>query len=169
MREILFHGKRIDNGEWVEGYFFRRIVHIDTFHQNTVVSAIEVFDGENPLSIAYYTVDPKTVGQFAGLTDKNGVKIFEGDVVRQTFEKSAPLYHSSWGVDEYEDLYGEDVGAVVIIPSKGVCIKNPVIHREVDGEVVHHGEKSKMYKPVCSGRCEVIGNIHDNPELLEGA
>ena len=114
-----------------------------------------------------YEVLPETVGQFTGLTDKNGVKIFEGDIVRQTFEKTVATAAEFWDSDEYADLYGEDVGAVVMIPSHGVCIKNPIIHREVDGEVTQHGERAKMYKNVCSGRCEVIGNIHDNPELLE--
>ena len=149
MREILFRGKDNISGEWITGFLVdeRRI-------GNWLLCT---------------PVHPDTVGQFTGLTDKNGKKIFEGDVVRQTFEKSVPLFASSWGSDGYEDICGDDVGAVVIIPSKGVCIKNPIIHREVDGEITQHGEKAKMYKPVCSSRCEVIGNIHDNPELLEGA
>ena len=146
MREILFRGKQVGNGEWAES----------KCPTATMSCGVE-----------RYAFIPETVGQFTGLTDKNGKKIFEGDVVRQTFEKSVPLFASSWGSDEYEDICGDDVGAVVIIPSKGVCIKNPIIHREVDGEVTKHGEKAKMYKPVCCSRCEVIGNIHDNPELLE--
>lgn len=84
MREILFRGKRIDNGEWVEGWYYKRIVHLNTFHQNVVVDAIKVYDGENPLSIAYYNVDPETVGEYTGL-NANGKKIFEGDIVQAHF------------------------------------------------------------------------------------
>lgn len=152
MREILFRGKRLDNGEWVEGDFYHRIVHIDTFHQNTVVSAIEVFDGKNPLSIAYYTVDPETVGQFTGLTDKNGTKIFEGDMIKpfdDEIDKMVVEFH-----------YGQFL----------LCLYGD------RGYMAEYGwEESGNYgcfeaEPLSSyGKdIEVIGNIHDNPELLEG-
>lgn len=69
MREILFKGKRIDNGEWVEGFYFEEIGS---------------FIIEKPSCVSTHTflVDPATVGQYTGLTDKNGVKIFEGDIAR---------------------------------------------------------------------------------------
>lgn len=161
MREILFRGKRMDNGEWVEGSLHIERGETDKNGNSSLDYRILGMRGECDY------VDPATVGQFTGLPDKNGKRIFEGDVVRQTFEKTNVIVSSDWGGDEYGEVYGEDTGVVVIIPSKGACIKNPVIHREVNGEITQHNERAKMYKNICSGRCEVIGTIHDNPELLE--
>lgn len=155
MKKNVYRGKRKDNGKWVYGSLFAGF-------QKTYICpvAIAMYDFDGALCLGgFIEVFPETVGQYAGLPDKNGKWIFEGDIVKQTFEKAIrePF--------EY-DLYGEDVGPVVILPSKGVCIKNPISLRTTDGEVDISGKKLKMYKEVCSGRCEIIGNIYDNPELL---
>ena len=68
-REILFRGKRIDNGEWVKGFFYGINAVNDHIGYIGFVTA------------AKYNVIPETIGQFTGLTDKNGVKVFEGDII----------------------------------------------------------------------------------------
>ena len=69
MREILFRGKRIDNGYWVEGFYWT-MIYQPHFIRNT-----ECGDSTD------HEINPETVGQFTGLTDKNGVNIFEHDIV----------------------------------------------------------------------------------------
>ena len=67
MREILFKGKRVDNGEWVYGFLVKMWGQYHIVDQNNENSA--------------YMIEPESVGQYTGLTDKNGKKIFEGDIV----------------------------------------------------------------------------------------
>ena len=130
-REILFRGKRTDNGEWVYG---------DLLCNWTVPQILSEEDGNE------YLVIPATVGQFTGLTDKNGVKIWEGDII-----------------GDWTDVDGEQV--------QSTC---PVFFEETLGEWmidVNHGQEMAMAYSLASELndfdYEVIGNIHDNPELIK--
>ena len=124
-REILFRGKRIENGEWVYG-------SLVLWYDGSISIETGVYDA--PM----YAVDPATIGQFTGLTDKNGKRIFEGDLI-------------------------------TIPGSKRQGLPAPVTWSNFDArfEICRRG-----FNPICldgdEGIYEVIGNIHDNYEFLEG-
>ena len=126
-REILFRGKRIDNGEWVEGYYHFALGKEARIYELGYVNFCP-----------YELVHPETVGQFTGLTDKNGVKIFEGDVVRHTRYDGMETISSNHEV--YFDIELLEFG-----------IK----------------QSTGLFNCQFSVEFEVIGKIYDNPELLE--
>ena len=129
MREILFRGKRIDNGEWIEGYFVNLWLMHYQKHQPIITD-------NNAVS---YDVDLSTVGQYTGLTDKNGKRIFEGDIVKtDKFSEPNKQY-----IIKYDLQFGAFIGQD----------RYNLYFVTFDGD---------------SGEFEVIGNIHDNPEFLKG-
>lgn len=130
MREILFRGKSSYTGVWVEGYF-----------------SMEV--GRIPYLQWLEAVILDTVGEYTGLTDKNGKKIFEGDILRYS-EQSEHF------------RYLNNVCFAVFYDNLNACF---AVERYVNG---NYECKKRLAAFNPSEHLEVIGNIHDNPELLEG-
>ena len=131
MREILFRGKN-ESGKWVEGYYVRAVWYLDE----------QVTDCIFPIGTTLYphcehsgfeSIVPETVGQYTGLTDKNGTKIFEGDILK------ANNGHIGW-----------------VIFRNGEFVKRCCCHPN-SFNTIFYGDNET-----------VVGNIYDNPELLEG-
>lgn len=144
MREILFRGKRSDNGEWVEG-------GICDYNCGVSIFVVNHYDGglyEPPYTdLDEIEVIPETVGQYTGLTDKNGTRIFEGDIVRAPYID--PIFQAPWDTDK--------------APAEIALVKFNNGQYYID--YIEGQYKFTVYS--CKEYIEVIGNIHDNPELLE--
>lgn len=149
MREILFRGKRVDNGECVYGYYYESKIS-GCFILSPKIK-VRKKDGvviKDSFEVA--EVFPETVGQYTGLTDKNGKKIFEGDII-----KAITL----------------DTGMECLAV---VCFGNFIDENNGDEYIGFYIEfdgikttAAQLAMKECKNRIEVIGNIYDNPELLK--
>lgn len=127
MREILFRGKRKVNAAWVYGFYVEHPIGNDSLYTQIVDKNGWTHD-----------VSQETVGQFTGLLDKNGKKIFEGDILVNQL-------NSLVDSDPFEVVWSDDCG----------------------GFAWKQGDEGDILYPAITRNCEVIGNVHDNPELLE--
>lgn len=126
MRDILFRGKQVDNGEWVEGLPYEVDSIVDCIRVKEII--------EDTIVYTTYKVVPETVGQCIQQTDKNGNKVFEGDIVKRGLE----IYIVRWNQEQFKyDFYTANG---VIQSGLNIFAKDYI---------------------------EVIGNVHDTPELLE--
>lgn len=139
MREYKFRGKRIDNGEWVYGgYFEQKNINVDSkvyFKHYILVNTAKAFDFNWMIE-----VDPKTVGQYTGLKDRNGKgrEIYEGDVYKQ----DKRYYVVEW----YETKCAYYVRSLT---------SGAVLPGHLTGEVAVYDDY------------EYVGSIHEHPHLLE--
>ncbi|EHS1874591.1 hypothetical protein MO224_001263 [Listeria monocytogenes] len=137
MREIEFRGKRIDNGEWVYGNLMQ-------FEDSATFIFADERKGASTLTYAHFiinnmhAIDEKTLGQYTGLKDKNGKKIFEGDIVNCKF---------------FDRMVGDITGVINFID----CVW-----------AVSDFKNKRLYQLIDVDNIEIIGNIHENPELMEG-
>lgn len=149
-RKIVFRGKRVDTGEWVYGFY--------TLYGQSRGLHPAIITGTEEGCVIPVFIDPETRGEYTGLTDKNGIRIFEGDIVKHHFgeeygvvkfgEYSQPSdneftrhigFYVDWVTGENKDVLKKDLGYWVNIDS-WVNIDNYDV---------------------------LVGNIHDNPELLK--
>ena len=151
MREILFRGKREYTNEWIYG---------DLLTSTDIVNCTEI--AENTGMGDRYDVIPETVGQYTGLTDMNYTKIFEGDIlqrnnnpkdiVKTVFGKFSVIdAETETAVDEVTGWHCEVIPTDAISEVLPFCLPMPL---------------TDYYINRCNA--EVIGNVHDNPELLGG-
>ena len=131
MREILFRGKRKDNSEWVEGYY------ADVAKNNMILTGR--IDITETIGAEMFRIIPETVGQYTGLTDKNGKKIFEGDIVNCVYDGDLRTYIVVWDKEELD--------------FKAISSEESYRH-------------SVQYL-CCCDEVEIISNTFDNPELMD--
>ena len=131
MREILFKAKRKDNGEWVEG--------LPGYDINGKITEIEVY--KKVFDCRIYEIDPNTLCQFTGLTDKNGRKIWENDIIKT----------SQYGVDNGDgrNFAGFDIFSISFSECS-FCLMN----------------KWRRFNLRPNRDMEAIGNIFDNSDLF---
>ena len=142
MREILFRGKRLQGGDWVEGYFFKSDIN-KRVRESGKATLIFTPDCDTFIMVQEchnsFMVVSDTVGQYTGLTDKNGKRIFEGDIAKVLQGKDKDIAY-----------VGFENGAFMLYPKTGNIYERTIWEYWYNDWDV-----------------EVIGNITDNPELLE--
>lgn len=137
MREIEFRGKDIETGKWAFG----------DLHTLCDRPHIHTDESKFPYAGKRSFVIPETIGQFTGLLDKNGKKIFEGDIVRHPYVD--PIFR-----DLVESKDDEGVTSEVVFHGGAFVVKY-----DIDEFIYLYGFTRR-------GCIEVVGNIHDNPELI---
>lgn len=131
MREILFRAKREDNGEWVYGYY----VHLPDAAGSVHIMHVRAQNPDENNNVHY--VIPETVGEFTGMTNEDGTRIFEGDIVENI----------ETGMRALVQYFPEHAAFMLWCRSETV------------NQIEYAGEISFF-------EIQVIGNIHDNPELI---
>ena len=151
MREILFKANRIDNGEWVEGYYAER--NGKTFIGIDISIYGDIFEVFCTPVIMWFEVDPKTLCQFTGLCDKNGKKIWESDIISYQRDNDDCPFPNKDTKKRFGKVFYQGFRSTFAIGM---------------GKNGSRSINDDLWKYVQNGnRVEVIGNQFDNPELLQ--
>ncbi len=162
MREILFRGKCKETGKWYEGnyinlhkttYCLKEDYEADKENDMHHIVFEQMTDWGLPNRHLRVDIIPETVGQFTGLTDKNGKKIFEGDIVKNDW-----CFLRGYSVIKFGQYKPLDMSNDYQQGHLGFYLEH-----------IHKVDKNTARKDIMyfANKCEVIGNIHDNPELLK--
>lgn len=149
MREYLFRGKRTDNGEWVTGRLLADDVIVPSGQPFSMVEGI--FSEYSVAHLAMHEVDQNTVGQYTGIVDRNGNKVFEGDILH--------IYKNMSGMGDY--YYPPLEYPVPVVVRWDLCAWCWETFTEENKYYIHFPDAW------CHYECEVIGNEFDNPELMK--
>ena len=148
-REIKFRGKRIDGADWVYGFYYEKALPLQCIKtpndKEEEPKGFIIYPGfadwNMPRPMYEVEVVPKTVGQFTGLKDKNGKEVYEGDIVKEQRRRFKDKY--------FAVKWNNDIGSYIFEPLDKSLTSYPCFNiGTVKG-------------------LEVIGNIYENPELLE--
>ncbi|WP_413509663.1 YopX family protein [Carnobacterium maltaromaticum] len=139
MREIKFRGKRISDGKWIEGVPVPNSLGKRSYILGLIMSD-KISYSMNQLHEFCHEVIPESVGQYTGLKDKNDVEIYEGDILKNEEGKIG-----------YVSFLVQEVGYVVVLEKQDYRLG--------------HRNTAESYE-IAQGH-EIVGNIYDNPELLE--
>lgn len=151
MREILFKAKRIDNGEWAEGYYTE--CNGKTFIGIDISIYSDIFEVFCTPVIRWFEVDPKTLCQFTGLCDKNGKKIWESDIISYQRDNDDCPFPNKDTKKRFGKVFYQGFRSTFAIGM---------------GKNGSRSINDDLWKYVQNGnRVEVIGNQFDNPELLQ--
>lgn len=170
-REILFRGKRTDNNEWV----FGSIVVMDNeckYGNYDVFSNLHIVEKKEIdirafskgcgtwVNNEFIQVHKETIGQLIHI-EKGGRKWFEGDIAKIDIHVPSYCTNTEWGSD-YEGFDGYAIGEVTFNIRHGLCLKNYKLYTEDSDEFIGQWK----FKTITLCRAEIIGNIHENKDLV---
>ena len=162
IREVIFRGKRADNGEWVEGYY------CNLGGNSPRILKENIFIGKRGRVLEFENIKvlSETVGQYTGLSDKNGTKIFEGDIVQYNiyddFDCQSVVKFGEYNQDGSAGEYSarKCIGFYVNVDNF-TC---PDWCEDAPDYFPKHFIQQNVLE--IARDCQVIGNIHDNPDIL---
>lgn len=146
MRDVLFRGKRVDNGEWVYGFLVEALSCVTDKNETFIIEQDATYFTYGEFACAV-EVKTETVGQFTGLCDKNGKKIFEGDIISAVALDTGKEQRAVIGFGNFIDENNNDEYIGFFIEFDG--IKTTI---------------TQLSMEECKNRIEVIGNKYDNKE-----